>query len=131
MGVFGAGNFDNDYALDVRDGYIKQLVDEIGELINSEDFGFEDIDSTMGLIAILIAILKHTSGSEPEPDDPKLLVFLKGMGQSSIDEETISKWRNKILQTYDEEVEEWRGSEEFTKERRKIIEETLAKLSAS
>jgi|SRR5215813_2304067 len=131
MGSFGPGNFDNDAALDARQEVIDYLADAVREFVESDGFCVEDIDSAIAYVAMLNAILLHTNSSPVEPTDPELLSFLKGMGGSGeLDIAEVTSWKEKVLQVYDDEIDELLPEPEYKKRRRRVIAEALGQLES-
>ncbi|MBI4750570.1 MAG: hypothetical protein HY774_18965 [Acidobacteria bacterium] len=129
MGSFGSGIFDNDSALDVRRDVLDYILAAIKEFIEGDDFGVEDVDSTMGYIAMLTAVLETSQCSEIKPGDPRLLVFLKSMGQGGgPTTHEVTRWKKTILQVYDDEIDELRPDPDYKVEYRANIVAAFSKL---
>lgn len=131
MGSFDAGNFDNDAALDARQEILDQLIGAIQEFVESDGYCVEDTDSTMAYVDMLATLLEHTADTPTQPTSPtpELLTILKTMkGNPTLDLETVTAWKHKILQVYDDEIDDLMPDPEYTVKRREIIETTLTRL---
>lgn len=132
MGSFGAGNFENDAALDARQDAINHVTNAIREWLSGNSFYVEDVDSVMGYVATLVAILENTratatAGGEADP----LLTFLQGMADGGgPPKEDVLAWQEQVISTYDAEIDELEPDEEYKVERRQVIVETFARLTA-
>lgn len=130
MGSFGMGNFENDAALDARQDVINHITSAIQEWLGGDSFYVEDVDSVMGYVATLVAILENTRATPTAGDDSELLVFLKGMaGSGGPPKEEVSAWQEKIISTYDDEIDDLEPDEEYKVVRRQVIVDTFGRLA--
>jgi hypothetical protein len=112
MGVWGAGNFANDAALD----YTHELVDELAEQVE------ETIASEHGM----------------EPDEPSSarmmasieLMWVVGwhVGISMMEAATVEWWKDEYLAVWDRYIDGLQPKPGFKEERRKVIVETFDRL---
>lgn len=129
MGSFGSGIFDNDSALDARRDVLDYILGAIKEFIEGDDFGVEDVDSAIAYITMLTAVLEASQSSELKPGDPKLLIFLKSMGQGGGPTmREVAHWKKTILQAYDDEIDELTPDADYKVEYRANIVAAFSKL---
>ena len=112
MGTWGAGNFDNDAANDYIDDLCHELADQVEQCFAVE--GGCDLEETgegtlIPTIEILSVLCEYSSGLPPEP-------------------ERVAEWKQKYLAIYDEEIDYLDPTPEHKVERRRVIEDTFAKL---
>ena len=107
MGAWGAGVFDNDEAMDVLTDASAVATTEIqGFYDNRDRCGFEDIDCVLACIAIQTSLI---TGCGAEPPTRTYA-------------ETI---RDRMLEIYDNEVDDHDPEPEYKIERRKCLHDTL------
>jgi Domain of unknown function (DUF4259) len=129
MGSFGVGNFDNDDALDVRNDFIKQILNCIRENLDDEHFGVEDCDRVVAYVVILNGILDRTHCSESNPQDGELLSFLKTMGSGvGMSKSKVSEWRERVLEVFDAEIDGLQPASGYKSGRRLAIERAFSEL---
>jgi hypothetical protein len=114
MGTWGAGNFENDYALDYLGELMDQLVSTVEECFEEEDGA--DLDEggeerLMPSVAIM-TLLSREFGAHP----PKA--------------EVVARWKKRYLKIYDDQIDGLDPSDDFKSDRRKTIEETFDSLIA-
>ena len=101
MGVWGAGNFDNDYALD----FVSEIAETVkDELSPPEDV--EDIEVVMGAVAVYKALVEHCSAAPPTSEE---LLSLK----------------QSIIDIYDKSIDELDPAPDYKVARRQVIIETF------
>jgi Domain of unknown function (DUF4259) len=112
MGVWAAGNFDNDEAMD----YVHELVDQMVEQI--------------------VSTVASEHGMEPdEPDSFRLmcnveLLWLIGqrVGASLPKSAAVADWKTKYLAVWDEYIDDLDPKPGFKEERRAVITESFDRL---
>jgi hypothetical protein len=113
MGVSGSGNFENDSALDYIGDVVKNHINEVEQIINSNvdgsGFGVEDTDVIMAAIEVIIALCEKCYAVPP-----KL--------------QLIENWKRLTLEVYDNEIDELRPDPDYKIERRQVINDTFEKL---
>lgn len=112
MGTWGAGNFENDGALDYLCDLVQRLEKEIKDCFTEENRADLDEDGEAVLIpsvAILSVLCEKFNVAPPK-------------------ETVIKEWRETYLRIYDEQIDNLRPREDYKQERRQVIEETFAKL---
>lgn len=132
MGSFGTGNFENDAALDARQDVINHITGAIQEWLEGDSFYVEDVDSVMGYVATLVAILENTrAAAAAEGESDTLLVFLQGMtAGGGPPKEDVLAWQEQVISTYDDEIDDLAPDEAYKVERRQVIVDTFARLLA-
>jgi hypothetical protein len=110
MGTYGPGHFDDDGAADLRAGVLGRLMADI-ETDLGDGMEVEDTWLQMGRVALLLGILQTCGGMPPES-------------------ETVSRWRSRILEVYDDEIDELGATEALKRHRRVLMEETFQELEA-
>jgi hypothetical protein len=114
MGTWGAGNFDNDSACDYLDSIKFQLIRVIEDCFKREDdtdLLDECGDELMASIEILTLLTEHYYGHNPH-----------------VEVSEARRWRDTYLRIYDNEMDDSLATLEYQVERRKVIEDTFAKL---
>jgi len=111
MGTWGAGNFENDGAADYLIGVIEEFANRIENILeegeaNLDERGEEELVPN---IAIISALCRELGASAPE-------------------RESITEWKEKYLQIFDEQIEDFEPEEGYAEERRRVIEETFDEL---
>ena len=112
MGTFGAGNFDNDAALDLVSSVLEVATTEIEAFCDSDDVGVEDLEAIMAAVAIHLVLDEHCRAGAPKV-------------------EFALRLRDKALAIFDEEIAELDPSGEFAAERRAVLVDTFAKYEAA
>jgi hypothetical protein len=112
MGTWGAGNFQDDGALDYVGGVIDSFVARVEEILADEERSLLDEEGEAVLVPSvhLISVIVEASGAAP----PKPA--------------QVQKWRKKYLNIFDEEIGDLEPDGGFEAERRQVIEDTFAKL---
>lgn len=112
MGTFGAGNFENDAALDLVSEVLAVATTEIEAFCDSDDVGIEDLEQIMAAVAIHLVLGEHCAAGAPEVDFAVRL-------------------RDKVLAIFDEEISDLDPSGEFAAERRAVLVDTFARYEAA
>ena len=112
MGTWGSGNFESDHARDFLAEHIKNLVEFVDKLMQSdetfaqgrflEDYGDTQIMTTLEIIIVLCEQLNAGPHLEPE---------------------VCEAWKTKYLQAYDQQSIAYPSK--FAAERRRVIENTF------
>jgi hypothetical protein len=114
MGVWGAGNFANDEALDYGHELVDQMIEQVEEAMASEH-GLEpdepDSARVMCNVELMWLIGKHAGLSMPEA-------------------ETVEGWRDKYLAVWDGYIDGLEPKPGFKEERRAVIVESFDRLIA-
>lgn len=114
MGTWGAGNFDNDSAMDYVGEFEHELVARIEDILADEDRCALDEEGEgvlMPTLEILSTLFEHCHFGLPE-------------------RETVQRWKTQYLAVYDEDIDYLTLSQEFKEARRAAIEATFLKLEA-
>jgi hypothetical protein len=114
MGAWGAGNFENDGALDYLGELTEQLAGEIDDILARGSAADADEDGESRLmpsVAILDTLCARFNGAPPQPD-------------------RVARWRDLYLAAFDRSMPGVDPSGTFMKERRPIVEQTFASLEA-
>lgn len=106
MGVWGAGNFENDYALDVRIEIEKAITTPLERFVKDPDPQIETLDDLMASIEIHIALIRYCGTDSPE-------------------KRFTSKLRRKILRLYDNEIDTLKPDAIYKRQRRSVLVKTL------
>jgi Domain of unknown function (DUF4259) len=114
MGVWGAGNFANDEALDYAHELADQMIEQVKEAVASEH-GLEpdepDSARVMCNVELMSLIGQHAGLSMPEV-------------------ETVEGWKGKYLAVWDGYIDGLDPKPGFKEERRAVIVETFDRLIA-
>ncbi len=112
MGTWGAGNFDNDGALDYAGSVIDKFTARIEECFSGEDLADLDEDGETVLMPSveMICVISERCGAAPPRAD------------------VVAGWRERYLRIYDEQIDSLEPADGYTDERRKVIEETFTRL---
>lgn len=102
MGVWGHGNFDNDYALNVLDDFVAKATKGLHNWVKAKDGEVEDIDDIAAYIEIHIALIRHCHARAPEV-------------------EFITQLRQKMLSTYDAQIDALDPTGEYKVKRRAVL----------
>src|SRR5690348_11151133 len=111
MGTWGAGNFQNDGALDYLGEVIGHLAENVEELLGA-DLGTGE-RTLMPSVAMIATLCEHHNGVPPKLAD-------------------VERWKQSYLATYDAEIDGYAPQGDFKAERRAAIAatfEALAKIS--
>ena len=106
MGAWGTDNFENDTALDVVASVRDKATSDIIEFCATDHPQVEDLDMVLAEVAIHIALCQHCRAPAP---DHTLAVIL----------------RDKVLKTYDQQIDGLSPSPDYKRQRRVTIVETL------
>ena len=112
MGVWGAGNFANDEALDYTHELVDQMIEQVEATVAREHRMEPDEPDSFRLmcnIELMWLIGKHTGLSMPEA-------------------ETVRSWKEKYLAVWDESIDELDPKPGFKEERRAIIVKSFNRL---
>lgn len=115
MGVWGAGNFDNDMAGEFLDELKMQLIRNVEEAISHNmdidlDEQFDGL--VMPSVDVLITICEQYEVS-PMLDTTK-----------------VTQWKKFFLSYYNTTIDQYGAKEPYKQNRRKVIEQTFDKLEA-
>lgn len=114
MGTWGAGNFDNDSALDYVGDLVYEMQQKVDDILADEDRRARDEEGEgvlMPTIVVMSLLYEHCTAPAP-------------------DLEKVRSWKKRYLAVYDEDMEDYDLTPGFKEERRQVIEETFAKLEA-
>lgn len=114
MGTWGAGNFDNDGALDYVGEVEHELVRRIEEILADEDRRALDEEGESVLlptVEMLSVLHEHCRFGLPQL-------------------ETVRRWKVRYLATFDEQIESLGPRPGFAEARRGVIEASFLKLEA-
>lgn len=115
MGVWGAGNFEQDGALDFVWSDVQQpLVRQIEKMIVDPECAEPDEpDSSkiMAAVEILALLCEHVNAVPPKPSD-------------------VASWRKAYLKVWDDYIDELTPKEDYKAARRRVIVETFDRLAA-
>lgn len=112
MNIWGTGIFENDEAADYLDGLVDGLISEADEIVrNSKRAALDQEGETafMPLAGIILTLCDHLGAAPPEP-------------------KTAAEWKDRYLQIFDEQIDEYVPDEDFQTARRAEVEETLSEL---
>lgn len=112
MGTVGTGNFDNDGAMDYLGEIVEDLIETIEGCFTDEgtvrlDEGGEDI--LMPTVELLAILAEQCGASSPEPS-------------------IVAEWRDKYLESFDQQIEGLDPAPGYREERRGVIERTFTRL---
>lgn len=111
MGTWGAGNFDSDAALDIRDEVAGIVEGEIRGFMSSGSACVEDLDQVLACVAIKVSLIEQCSLAPSNRAEALAL-------------------REKVVKLFDADFEKLEPAEGHMEERRKVITETLDRLVA-
>lgn len=103
MGVWGAGNFENDVATDIVASLHEQVRSEVDAFMEADERG-GDVDD----VEVIVALGARCSGPVP-------------------DRATVAAWKQKVLRVFDADRREV-YDQDHRAARRAVIEQTLAEL---
>jgi hypothetical protein len=116
--TWGAGPFENDAALDLVDEVTRRLVDVVESFVAAPriDEGFDEAFAAVGLLNLISAgaagfIRAGSPVTPPKPDD-------------------VRRWREAMLDCFDEHIKELSTNEGFVEEQRASLVEHLDRLVA-
>jgi hypothetical protein len=107
MGTWGPGIFQSDAALDTVSSVLDGTTRAISAFLESDPPDVEDLDIVIAAVAIHIALHDHCHARPP--DEHVLTVILK----------------DKVLRTYDEQIDGLAPTQDFKRQRRAEIEAIL------
>lgn len=108
MGTWGAGNFDNDAALDYAGDINDGLVNTINEIFADPDRFYLDEDAE-GMLMPSVEMLTILPGAPPPAAD-------------------VEGWKTRYLALYDEQIDYLEPADGYKEERRQVIVSTFDKL---
>jgi len=108
MGAWGAGNFENDAALDAVEHVLEAAISEVAAFSESERCGVEDLEAVMAYVAIHLTLHEHCSASAPDASLAEAL-------------------HTKVLNLYDERIDSLQPEAGYRVARRGILLDTLQK----
>lgn len=116
MGVWGAGNFDNDMAGEFLDDVTLQLVKNIEDAVALHNQNNLDLDEhfdglVMPSIDVLVTLCTHYQVSP------------------MVDETKIREWKSLFMSYYDVTIDQYGAKEPYKQNRRKVIDDTFDKLA--
>jgi hypothetical protein len=114
MGTWGPGSFQSDGALDYVGEVIDSLVARIEEILDDEGRVALDEEGEAVLVPsvhIIGLLVEHCRAAPPKPA-------------------TVKEWHKKYLKVFDDQIDGLSPTGNFEAERRKVIEDTFAKLEA-
>jgi hypothetical protein len=106
MGTAGAGVFENDAAMDARDDVTSHITSAIEDFLGAEMFGVEDTESVVAYVALLTGLIETCQANRPG--------LQKAAG-----------WQGKVLEAFDNEIDELDPAPGFKEERRAVIVTTF------
>jgi hypothetical protein len=112
MGTWGAGNFENDAALDFIGDEIDRYISIIEDIFGNEGRFLLDEDAEgmlMPAVEILAVLCEHCHGVLPEHLD-------------------VAAWKARYLAMYDDQIDGLEPQGDFKQQRRAVIEATFDKL---
>ncbi len=112
MGTCGAGNFENDSALDYMGEVVDDLEAKIDSILADEDLSALDEEGVLMPTVVMLSLLTdHCHAPSPGLDK-------------------VRRWKQQYLAIYDDQIDGFDPTPGHAEARRQVIAETFAKLEA-